>query len=251
MILTLDKLTEIVTSAAALISKERVARQKSKGVGNFVTAADLAVEEYIKNRLSDYGIAFCGEETEKSDSRERFILDPIDGTANLTFGLYPSVISLCYFCAEPKLGVVYDFERDRLYAAEKGKGATVNNEPLHVHKPIPLSDSIVVVGTSPYDKTDTDRMFDLFKAVFSSALDIRRSGSAAYDLCCVAHGSAGAYIEAGLKPWDFAAGALIAAECGCIVSDYQGAPLDFCKNQNVVCANPGAYAAIKEFTCVY
>ena len=111
------------------------------------------------------------------------------------------------------MGAVYNPYLNEMYTAVKGEGAYLNGSPIHVSSQ-PLENGIVLFGTAPYYEELGRKSFEMAYTYFKKALDVRRSGSAAFDLCCVAAGRAEVYFELCLSPWDFAAGALIVEEAG-------------------------------------
>ena len=115
---------------------------------------------------------------------------------------------------------------DELFWAKRGEGAYCNGTPIHVSKQ-PLSNGIVLFGTSPYNEELAKRSFEMAYDYFCKALDIRRSGSAALDLCAIAAGRAELYFELLLSPWDYAAGSLIVEEAGGVITTVEGDPISF------------------------
>ena len=109
--------------------------------------------------------------------------------------------------------------------------------PISVSDAEALSETIVTIGTSPYDRELTEENFKRFKRVFDKSQDIRRTGSAALDLANVACGRTGGFFETLLSPWDFAAGMLLVMEAGGQVTNYAGEPLNFLKRGSVVATN--------------
>ena len=189
---------------------------------------------------------FIGEEGENDFSTDglRFIIDPIDGTTNFMQDYRCSCISVA-LCNDNDVvaGVVYNPYTDELFSAEKGKGAYLNGDRISVSER-PLSDGLALFGTSPYHPENTDETFSLLRKVFDFSRDIRRSGSAAYDICMIACGRCEVFFEKSLQPWDIAAGTLILKEAGGIALNYQGRDINFSTPIDVVFANPKAY---KEF----
>jgi len=121
--------------------------------------------------------------------------------------------------------VVYNPFVDELFAAEKGKGATLNGKPIHVTDN-PVDHAIVLCGSTIYDRSYTDRNFAIMRHLFDRGLDFRRFGSAALDLCFVAAGRAEMFYECRLSAWDYAAGSLIVTEAGGRVTRLDGSYLD-------------------------
>ena len=131
---------------------------------------------------------------------------------------------------------IYNPYLDELDTAEKGGGAYLNGQPIHVSEK-PLSESIILFGTSPYYPELAKKSFELLINLFNRALDVRRFGSAAYDLCMVAAGRAELFFEMQLSPWDYAAGSLIVKEAGGSICGFGGKPLDPFKPGMVIGGN--------------
>ena len=119
----------------------------------------------------------------------------------------------------------------------RGQGAFLNGRRIRVTQKTALKDSLIAIGTSPYDKEMAEDNFHIFKEVFKHSLDIRRSGSAALDLAYVASGRVDGFLERNLKPWDYSAGALLVEEAGGQVTNYSLSPLDYSKNQDILASN--------------
>lgn len=201
-----------------------------EGPANFVTEYDKKVEQMLREKLASVvpDAVFMGEEGDDNrftDKGKCFIVDPIDGTTNFIKDYHMSCISIgLYNDGSPWIGVVYNPYLDEMFWAEKGKGAFCNGKKLSVSKQ-PLSNGIVLFGTAPYHEELNEKSFELAFKYFKKALDIRRSGSAALDLCAIASGRAELYFELLLSPWDYAAGALLVTEAGGVITDADGNPL--------------------------
>ena len=102
------------------------------------------------------------------------------------------------------------------------------------------------MGTSPYEREKTDRVFDMVKRIFQRSADIRRLGSAELDLCWVACGRADCYVEYNLKPWDYAAGTLIAQEAGATATRLEGGPMDPLHAGSVFITNGVCHSVLSE-----
>lgn len=247
----LKKITEIVKEAGKIIlsahNQENAVTAK-EGKKNFVTKYDVAVQEFLFRELGKEfpDAQFIGEEGENDISTNglRFIIDPIDGTTNFMQDYRCSCISVALCNGNDVVaGVVYNPYTDELFSAEKDKGAYLNGNRICVSER-PLSDGLALFGTSPYHPENTDETFSLLRKVFDFSRDIRRSGSAAFDICTVACGRCEVFFEKGLQPWDIAAGTLILKEAGGIALNYDGTEISFSTPNDVVFANPKAY---KEF----
>ena len=152
-----------------------------------------------------------------------WVFDPIDGTTNYAHGLPIFCSSLALEIAgEAVVGAIYDPNRRELFTAERGQGAWMNGVPLRVSRTSALIDSLLVTGFH-YDihKNRADLM-ELFSAMLGRARAVRRLGSAAIDLCYVAAGRFDGFWEKQLHAWDVAAGALIVAEAGGMVTTMDG-----------------------------
>lgn len=247
----LKKITEIVKEAGKIVlsahNQENTITAK-EGKKNFVTKYDVAVQEFLFKELGKAfpDAQFIGEEGENDFSTDglRFIIDPIDGTTNFMQDYRCSCISVALCNGNDVVaGVVYNPYTDELFSAEKGKGAYLNGDRISVSER-PLSDGLALFGTSPYHPENTDETFSLLRKVFDFSRDIRRSGSAAYDICMIACGRCEVFFEKSLQPWDIAAGTLILKEAGGIALNYDGTEISFSAPNDVVFANPKAY---KEF----
>lgn len=214
-----------------------------KGASDYLTQVDVGVQKYLRQGLHHLypEIQFMGEEQENSFldfTRPLWVLDPIDGTANLVHGMRHSAVSLALWaCGEPLFGVVYQpFTGDLVYAT-KGGGCFWNGEIVHVSGRSHLPECLPIIGTASYDKTTGRENFDLFYRIFMAFEDIRRTGSAALDLAYVACGRADCFIEPMLRPWDFGAGLLLVREAGGTVTTLDGTAPSVQRNSGIVASN--------------
>ncbi len=244
----LNKIIETVIEAGKIVltaHNQETSVTAKEGKKNFVTKYDVAVQDFLFKELGNAfpEAGFVGEESENNfvSNSLRFIIDPIDGTTNFMQDYRCSCISVA-LCKENSViaGIVYNPYTNELFSAEKGKGAYLNSKKIHVSDR-PLSDGLALFGTSPYHPENTDATFALLRKVFDFSRDIRRSGSAAYDICMIACGRCEVFFEKGLQPWDIAAGTLILKEAGGIALSYDGTEINFSTPNDVVFANPKAY----------
>lgn len=239
-----DEVVRLVESTRAIITDETLlAEVSAKGRANFVTRCDTAVQNFLQRELRARWpqVQFLGEEaaSEPDFSGSVWVLDPVDGTANLMHHFQHSAVSLALVEAgEPVFGVVYQPFLAETFTARRGRGARLNGRPIQVSAGVPAADSVIAVGTSPYDRQLADANFALFRRLFERCGDLRRTGSAALDLAYVAAGRVEGYLERNLKPWDFAAGALLVREAGGRVGDFGGCAPDFSKNCDLIAAGP-------------
>jgi myo-inositol-1(or 4)-monophosphatase len=203
-------------------------RIDKKGVIDLVTEVDVAIErmfrEMVSSRFPDHAI--LGEELGGSlvvPEGPCWVFDPIDGTTNFAHGLPIFCASLAFEVGGiAEIAAVYDPTRRELFTAERGGGAFLNGQPIHVSSASTLIDALLVTGF-PYDvHTRLDEIIGLFRAFVARARAVRRLGSAALDLCYVAAGRMDGFWEQDLKPWDMAGGALLVSEAGGRVTSLQG-----------------------------
>ncbi len=243
-----DDIKDIAKQAGAIMLEACDPKIKSKsGHANFCTETDERIQEFLVDKLHAVlpNAQFLGEEegqdtfTEKMKEGYLFVLDPIDGTSNYIYSYRPSVVSIGLLKdGKPYIGVVYNPFSDEMFEATAGAGAYLNGGRI-MSSESPLSDSLAVFGTAPYYTELRDRTFELAKMLMPRCVDIRRSGTAAWDFCCVAAGRCGLYFELRMQLWDYAAAALIAAEAGCTVTDAEGKPLSYTGYSSVICSARG------------
>ena len=213
-----------------------------KGVVDLVTNFDDESQKMIFNHLSDLfpGHDFLAEENlcQEKGAEYRWIIDPIDGTTNYAHK-FP------FFCVSVALerkgavvlGVIYDPVREEMFTSVKGEGAFLNGEKIKVSDVPELDKSLLSTGF-PYDVRESRiNNIDHFKHFVVRAQGIRRSGSAALDLCYVACGRFDGFWELKLQPWDVAAGNLIVSEAGGCVTDFQNR--EFSINEKEILATNG------------
>jgi myo-inositol-1(or 4)-monophosphatase len=198
-----------------------------KGEINLVTEADKMSEDLIiaaiNSSFPDHGILSEESPAQNSQAKQRWIIDPLDGTTNYAHG-YP------VFCVSIALenegtivlGVIYDPLREEMFVAVRGEGLYLNEKKLHVSYVSDLSRSLLVTGF-PYDiRESKDNNLNFFNAMAIKVQAIRRAGAAALDLAYLAAGRFDGFWELKLKPWDTAAGCLMVEEAGGVISDIAG-----------------------------
>jgi myo-inositol-1(or 4)-monophosphatase len=194
---------------------------------DLVTDADIASEKCIRDIIHHNfpKDAFLGEEgrdPEFVDGR-RWIVDPIDGTTNFAHSFPPYCVSIAlYDGIDPILGLVLEVSRDELFYAVKGEGAFCNDRSITVSPTTVIDRTLIGTGFPVEDGVNYDKMLNIVRTILKETQGLRRTGSAAYDLACVAAGRLDGFFETGLKPWDVAAAALIVKEAGGIVTDFSG-----------------------------
>jgi len=209
------------------------------GDANYVTEYDIRIQRFLRDGLVRLlpEADFIGEEDEEKHGSEslRWIVDPIDGTTNFMHGLRESCVSVA-LCegGGTLLGAVYQPYRNEFFFAERGKGASLNGEPIRISGHAPEG-ALFTFGTTPYDRSSARMTFGLLEAVFPFVADLRRSGSAAQDMAYVAAGRTDGFFEYRLSPWDFAAGKLLVTEAGGVACDLSGKALDVRAPSAVLC----------------
>ena len=199
-----------------------------KSARDLVTDADVAVENYLKQALSEqcpeYG--FWGEESgQTADQTQRWIVDPIDGTHSFSKGQYFWGVSVALeINGELVMGAVYGPALDDYYFAEKGRGAKRNGKPIHVSDENSLAASMISTGFACLRQYLEDNNLQRFARIAQATTGQRRLGSAALDLCTVADGQVDAFWEQELNLYDVAAGVLIVLEAGGTITDFKGNP---------------------------
>jgi myo-inositol-1(or 4)-monophosphatase len=200
-----------------------------------VTEMDLASERLIAESLSRQRPldSIVGEEGARRDGSTgvRWIVDPLDGTTNYLHRLPAFAVSIAAEIAgRVAVGVVHDPSHEETFAAVRGGGAGLSKSrtgpaiSLQVDVPPPALDEALVGTGFNYDAGLRAHQAAVLTRVLPAVGDIRRAGAAALDLCWVATGRVDAFFEAGLAPWDWAAGALVAGESGAWVGDLEGGP---------------------------
>lgn len=197
---------------------------------NLVTEADLhseqAVIQTIRKAFPGHQILSEEQGLQKSPTHPvKWIIDPLDGTTNFAHGfpMYNVSIGVEYdgTCI---LGVVYDPTRNELFLGQQGKGATLNGTPIQVSDTPKLNEGLLVTGFAYDVHTAEDNNLKEFCAFTVRARGMRRTGTAAIDLCYIACGRFDGFWELQLNPWDTAAGKVIVEEAGGKVTNYAGEP---------------------------
>ncbi len=219
-----------------------------KSETDFVTEVDHACEKLLMDSIfggfPDHSI--IAEETGKvkGHADHCWHIDPLDGTINYSHKVPFFAISVAYqFQGKLQLGVVYDPSHDECFSAERGKGAWLNGEAIHVSDCPDLQHSLLVTGL-PHNEPDltvVSRRMEIFGRITNITQGVRRLGSAAIDMCYVACGRLDGYWEEKINSWDIAAGSLICKEAGAMVTDFQGNPDYFKPPYGLVASAPGIH----------
>ena len=207
--------------AKSLENAEKI-ESTQKGVNDFVTNVDKEAEaiiiDTIKASYPDHTV--IGEESgllQGKDDEVQWIIDPLDGTTNFVKGLPHFSVSIAVrIKGKTEVACVYDPMLNELFTAQRGSGAQLNNARIRVKQVKDLQGTVLATGFPFRQK--------------------QRTGSAALDLCYLAANRVDGFFDLGLKPWDIAAGELIAREAGAIVTDFAGGT-DYVKSGNVVASS--------------
>lgn len=240
----LNKIIDIVKRAGEIYrgAGDDLGIEDKGSAVNLVTKYDKMIQDFLFEELKKIvpDCKFLGEEGEDNKSLTDgccFIIDPIDGTTNFIKGFQHSAISVGLAKdREMIIGVVLDPDLNNMFYAEKGKGAFLNGKPIHVSD-CSIDKSLVLFGTCPYEHELAHKTFELTEKIFYKAIEVRRGGSAALDICYVASGKADLYYEMILRPWDWAGASLILSEAGGKAFTFEKDPLDADKITSFVCGN--------------
>jgi len=232
----LNPMQELAREAGALLMSNfgKVAIEY-KGDADLVTTADRNSEklivEHIRRRWPDHDL--IGEEGSRNEtgSDYRWYIDPLDGTTNFAHGYPVFCVSMALeYRGERIAGVIYDPNRNEMFAAEKGSGSRLNGAPIGVSPTLRLQESLVATGF-PSHKRHKNPNIHFYHQLTLRSHGVRRAGSAALDLCYVACGRYDAFWEFNLNPWDTAAGVLIVQEAGGTVTNFSGQPFSIDSRQ--------------------
>ena len=224
----------------------------TKGPGDFVSSADKRTEKIIIEELQkahpDYGIVT--EESgliNKSNTKNRWIIDPIDGTTNFLNGIPHFAISIGYEEEyEIKCGVIFDPIKNEMFVAEKGNGAYLNNSRIRVSNKKKINDALLVTGGPKQSSKIKEEIFSEYVKLSNSVLSpIRKFGSAALDIAYVSCGRFDGYWQRELKYWDIAAGIIILKEAGGFIDFFEtdeAAPL----KKNILASNSNIHSELKD-----
>ena len=208
-------------------AKDRQISSEHKGKTDLVTEIDRAAESIIISSIKDHFPfhSILAEELGKQDEKSDilWVIDPLDGTTNFVHGYPAFAVSIGVLInGVPTIGVVVEMPNINLYTAIKGKGAFVEGKPISVSTTSDLIQSLLVTGFGYEHGDNWNTNMDLFKSFTDKTQGVRRLGAAAVDICHVACGKVDGYWEFDLSPWDSAAGIIIAAEAGAMITRMDG-----------------------------
>jgi len=223
----------------------------AKGPGDFVTSADKRTEKILIDELQkahpEYGI--ITEETgviNKSNFKNRWIIDPIDGTMNFLNGIPQFAISIGYEEeGEILCGVIFNPIMNELFCAEKGNGAYLNNSRIRVSNKKKITDALLVTGGPKGASKIKDKIYSEYINVSNNVSNVRKFGSAALDMAYVACGRFDGYWQRELNYWDIAAGIIILKEAGGFINFFEEDINEPIK-KNILATNSSIHEQLKD-----
>jgi len=247
----LNVATKAARAAGAIINRAALdveaVRISQKQINDYVTEVDQAAEKVIIETLlaayPGHGILAeeSGSEHGAKDSEFVWIIDPLDGTTNFIHGFPVYCVSIALSVrGKIEQAVVFDPTRNDLFTASKGRGAFMNDRRIRVSKRIRLADCLISTGF-PFRPGDNFVSYAAMLAdIMPKVAGMRRPGAAALDLAYLAAGFTDGFFEAGLSPWDVAAGSLLVTEAGGLIGNFTGES-DFLDQRECLAANPKIY----------
>ena len=253
----IPQMAEIARQAGGLLMEHfhRKVVVEYKGDADLVTVADRQSETLIRDFIRKHWPSHdvLGEEQGLQDtgSDYRWYVDPLDGTTNFAHGYPVFCVSLALEHKGSRIaGVIFDPNRDELFAAERGSGAYLNQQRIQVSKTAKLAECLVATGFPSHKRHKNPNIF-FYHQITLHTHGVRRAGSAALDLCNVACGRFDGFWEFNLNPWDTAAGVLIVEEAGGTVTDFSGEPFQL-NSRETLASNGLVHAALlNEFEQIF
>lgn len=223
-------------------------KKSFKSKCDLVTEADVTIEKMLLEKLKMIDdIDFLSEEFNPGTGLAKpcWIVDPIDGTTNFVAGIAPFAHSIAHFDgAEVDLAVCFLPVTDEMFSAEKGLGAWLNGEKISVNSEDTAINCVGATGFADITQHGGTGTLPVFCSMVQKTRAMRRLGSAVTDLVYTACGKFAFFYEAGLSPWDVAAGSLIVKEAGGIVSDFSGGN-DYISGKTIIASNPKMYDFVR------
>jgi len=234
--------TRAVKEAGAIIMAHFQGEMRTdyKTKTHVVTDVDLLAEKVmialLREEFPSFGIIAEESESIAGDLPYTWIIDPLDGTRNYTYGIPHFCVSLALAQGdEILLGIVYDPLREEFFRAEEGCGAFRNDLPISISTGIAVSGSLVGFDMG-YQADTGGQVLELASALWPGILSVRVMGSAALGLAYVACGRLDIYLHLSLSPWDLAAGILLVKEAGGVVTEIDGKPVSL-NSRRIIATN--------------
>lgn len=215
-----------------------------KGALDLATEIDHACEkalmEHIQSEFPSHAIVAEESGESAGDPEHCWYIDPLDGTLNYNHRLPIYAVSIAYaYKGKMELGGVYVPERDECFSAQAGKGAWLNDKPIHVSACSSLQAALFSAGVPSWDEAKLDHSLAIVRRLSLNSQGIRRMGSVAVSLCSLACGRTDGHIDISSTPWDIAASALIVQEAGGLLTSFEGDPQYFKPPYSLVAVTPG------------
>lgn len=226
-----------------------------KSANDLVSYVDRGAEDQLSEALGRLipGSGFIMEETgyHHADADAVWVIDPLDGTTNFVFGIPVFSISVALrLNGQTVIGVVYEVNRDELFLATRGGGATLNDARIRTGTADRLQDCLIATGFPFRRFGRVDEYMLMLRDFMLNTRGVRRLGSAAIDLAYTAMGRFDGFFETNLYPWDVAAGALLVEEAGGTVTDFFGGQ-DHVFGRTIVAAGTGIHPIMRELISRY
>ena len=223
----------------------------TKAPGDFVSSSDKKTEKILIDELRkahpEYGIVT--EESgiiNKSNNKNRWIIDPIDGTLNFLNGIPQFAISIGYEeNYEIKCGIIFNPITNEMFFAEKGNGAFLNNSRIRVSNKKKIEDALLVTGGPKQSSKIKEKIFQEYVDISKKVSNVRKFGSAALDMAYVASGRFDGFWQRELNYWDIAAGIIIIKEAGGFVNFFEEDKQNPLK-KNIIASNSNIHEKLKD-----
>ncbi len=256
---------ETARCAGAFIASERTNfsfdRVEFKGLHDMVSYVDKQAEKIIVSQLkqiipcskfiteedTDEALAASAQATScQGEKTYTWIIDPLDGTTNFIHGLPPYCVSIALMeDQELVVGVVYEITLNEMFTAVKGEAAYLNGKQIKVSQTKELDNALIAVGFSYNISEQLEAMAEDLVFFQNNSHGARRIGSSTANIVYTACGRFDLFFKTNLKPWDVAAGALIAKQAGAIVEDYKGGD-NYIFGKQILCCTPNIYSEVKQ-----
>lgn len=239
--------TEAARDAGTILKAHfrTASRVQYKGRANIVTDVDLQSEKCLKSLLQaeypNYSILSEESQAITGSSGYKWIIDPLDGTNNYSFGIpFFCIVIALVKGKDVLLGIIYDPLRDEMFLAQKGKGAVLNSSPIHVTTKKTVRDSLIGLDLGYVDENGK-KSLEFIAALWPRMYAYRIMGSAALGMAYTACGRLDLYFHLFLYPWELACGSLLVSEARGLVTNLEGMPLETWEG-SVIAANKAAHS---------
>lgn len=227
---------------------------QAKAAQDLVTETDFKIDQFFHREVTkkyedDAVYSEEGDHADLLSGQRTWVVDPIDGTSNFVFGLPLFCVSAAIIQSGLiQMGAIYDPFSKELFFAEKGKGATLNGEPIRVADTEKLSQALVTVGRA-HEEESSKKMFEIEQMLKSKTLKVKKPGTAALMMAYTACGRVDAWVAPGGIPlWDVAAGVLLVQEAGGLATHTDGTPWRVTPHDSIVATNTRIHNELLKYT---